>query len=540
MIHKTNGANMFQVGEVFPPQAHYQRVLRCKQNKLLFKGFHTEVFHNNNSLLPNRAKDSLYISVNLASIICKKSADFLFGESVKVYSGVGDHSNEQKAFDRMMEQNHLGILLYESALSNAFAGDAFIKVRYGQEYGGDLPKELDEHRVIIENLSAENVYPETVVWDKNRIKTYHVAVPYYDEDAEQWFLNVESHSSGEIRYHQYTLTPLYYNALGECERWSIDGLVEGSNHVVKTGVAMPLVVHIPNLATADEWEGIDDITELHPLFDEINNRLSQIADILDKHANPALALPSGLLGMDENGNPQFNVAIDKVFEVMGKDDILPQYITWNGQLNEAFTELDKLIDLVLTTAEIPAVVLGRGDSGTSGASGLSIKFRMNSLLAKINRKRQYYEKGLKQIFYVAQKLEEAVGITDYEITIPVIEFNDGLPIDEMQQATIAQIRTGGAVTLSQKSAIMKLNNMTEEQAEAEIERIKAEQGASQPVAEPSMFNEVGGVDLSMIEELMEKESEVEIESDNNSPEEDVIDLENERAELEALKKMTGK
>ena len=60
-----------------------------------------------------------------------------------------------------------------------------------------------------------------------------------------------------------------------------------------------------------------------------------------------MAVPSGLLSADEDGNAQFRVAVDKVFEVMGKDDVIPQYITWNGQLNEAFNELDRLIDLVL-------------------------------------------------------------------------------------------------------------------------------------------------------------------------------------------------
>lgn len=485
-MQKTD-SSMFAVGEVFPPQAHLERVLKCKTNKKLFKGYHSDVFHENITRL-DRAKDTLYISVNLAGIVCKKSADFLFGEEIKVTAGIGDDTPEQKAFDRFMEQNHLNILMYESALSNAYAGDSFIKVRYGQEYGGELPKELDPHRVIIENLDAERVFPETVMWDKNKIKIFHVAVPYYNRKEKQWFLNVESHSAGQIFYHQYVLSALYTDRNGEVERWSIDGVVEESFAVVNTGVPVPLVVHIPNLATADEWQGVDDLTELHPLLDEINNRLSQIADILDKHSNPAMAVPSGLLGADENGNAEFRVAVDKVFEVMGKDDVVPQYITWNGQLDQAFQELDRLIDLVLTTAEIPAVALGRGDSGTSGSSGLAIKWRMNSLLAKINRKRQYYQKGLKQIFYTAQKLEDVLGIADYDLTIPVIEFKDGLPVDDMEQANIMNVRTGGQKTMSQKTAIMKLNNMTEEQAEAEIQRIKDEEEASSVVADPSIFN----------------------------------------------------
>lgn len=480
---------LFSVGEVFPPQAHIDRVLRCKDNKKLFKGYHSEVFHRNSNRL-HSYEETLHISANLGGIIAKKSADFLFGEPLKVLSGIGDNTAEQKAFDRFVETNHLNILLYESALSNAYAGDSFIRVRYGQEMGGDLPPELDPHRVIIEPLDATHVFPETAAWDRNKIKAFHIAIPFYDEGEKQWFLNVETHTAGQILYHQYTISPLYHDINGEVERFSIDGVVESSFQVVNTGVNLPLVVHIPNLSTSECWEGQDDLTELHPLLDEINNRLTQIASVLDKHADPALAVPQGVMTEGQHGEAQFRVATDKVFEILGKEDIIPQYITFQSGLNEAFMELDKLISLVLTLAELPEVALGRGDSGTSGSSGLAIKWRMNSLLAKVNRKRQYYSKGLKQVFYLAQKLEHVLGIADYELTIPVLEFKDGLPQDMMEQANIASVRTGGAKTMSQKTAIMMLNDMTEEQADAEIERIKREEASELPTVDESFLNPV--------------------------------------------------
>lgn len=482
-----NNKNMFAVGELYPPEKHNQRIKQYRMNKKVFKGLHNEVFKTGH-LMP-RQKDLLYISVNLAGIICKKSADFLFGEELKVLAGKGEHTKEQEAFNRFIEENHMNIMLYENAISNAYAGDSFIKIRYGQEYAGELPPELDEPRVIIENINPEFVFPETVSWDKNRIKCFHIAIPLYDEDLEKWYLSVESHYAGKIKYSKYFMTPINYNMDNEPDRFTIDGVAENSFYEVNTGIPMPLVVHIPNLALADGWAGIDDLSEILPLLDEINNRITQIADILDKHSNPAMAVPSGLLSADEDGNAQFRVAVDKVFEVMGKDDIIPEYITWNGQLNEAFSELDRLIDMVLMVAEIPAVALGKGDSGTSGSSGLAIKWRMNSILAKINRKKQYYAKGIKQVFFIAQKLEEVLGIADYEVTVPILHFQDGLPKDEMEQANIMNIRTGGMKTLSQKSAVMMLNDFTEEQAEAEIQRIKEEEEASMEVASPSFFND---------------------------------------------------
>lgn len=157
-------------------------------------------------------------------------------------------------------------------------------------------------------------------------------------------------------------------------------------------------------------------------------------------------------------------------------------------------------------AEIPAVALGVGDAGTSGSSGLAIKWRLNSLLAKINRKRQYYDKGLKRIFTIAQLLEtDRRTKVDFKPFKPQIKFKDGLPEDEMEKATIMQTRTGAKPTLSQKRAIMELENVTEEQAQIILDELEDEQLAS-AVADPNSF-QVGNEEETNEEETTEETEE---------------------------------
>lgn len=501
--------NYFGVGEYFPPVEHEARIIRYKENKKLFKGNHWDIFRQYNKSLTREQKNMLYVSVNFPSLIAKKSADFLFGENASFSAGKGDGSREQERLDEWVEQNEINILNYESALSNSYRGDAFYKIRYGQEHGGEVPKEFDPFRVIIEQQNAEYVFPEHAIGNANKIVAYHVAVPYQpDQSKEIWNLLVESHYAGRIEYATYEMRPLNYNLDGEVTSFKITGEFKADRKTVNTGVSFPLIVHVPNYATDDSWEGIDDITELRPIMDEINNRLSQIASILDKHSDPAIAVPTGSLQEDADGNPIFRVGMDKVFETMGKDDVIPQYITWDGQLQNAFTELDKLVQYLLTVSEIPQVALGSGDSGTSGSSGLAIKWRMNSLLAKVNRKRQYYNKGLKRVFMIAQMLEKAVGKANYPFFTPIIKFRDGLPKDEMEMANIVSTRTGGAVTMSQKTALMYLDDLTEEQAEAELDRIKEEEEANMSkFANPSIFNEEGEAEEEGTEEVEETEEE---------------------------------
>lgn len=491
--------SIFKIGEYFPHPSHRERINRYRDNRKLFLGNHYDVFERvqNRLSASQRQTEVLYISVNFAGIICKKSADFLFGEAPTYSAGKVDDAPEQIAVERLVEDNNLNITNYESSLGNAYRGDSFYKIRYGQEFGGDLSPQLDPFKVIIEAQNAEYVFPETAFGDAKHIGAYHIAYPVpADNNNQDWMLFVESHYAGRIEYRQFRMRANQISTMNEVIEWRIYAEMTDLYREVETGVAVPLVVHIPNYATDETWEGIDDIHEHKPILDEINTRLTRIAEILDKHTDPAIAVPVGTLGEDADGNPTFAVGLNKVFEITGKDDVKPEYITWDGQLQSAFTELDKLVNYLLMNAELPAVALGGGEGsgGTSGNSGLAIKFRMNSLLSKINRKRQYYDKGLKKVLYIAQLLEASrKSKIDYEVTIPKIHFADGLPKDELEQATIMQMRTGSKPTISTKSALMVMDGLTEEQAEAELERIKAEEA----VASPSIFqtapldNEIG-------------------------------------------------
>lgn len=483
---------LFKKGEVYPPQEHAERIERYSENKELFKGNHYEIFSKYN--LSRRSK--YYISVNLAGLISKKSADFLIGDGIQVSAGKKEGSNEQQALERIYEQNDLDIKLYESALANSYRGDSFFKVRYGQEHGGEFPSSVDKYKVIIDSIPAKYVFTELSEYDGKTIIAYHIAVPVRIVDnkpstyPDTWKLEVESHYAGRIEYRNFYMRGVSTDINGFPISWKIGDPMD-EEEIEETNVPMPLVVHIPNYTTDDNALGLDDLTELKPLFDELNNRFTQIASIMDKHSDPAMAIPPNIMQEDEDGRVYFNVSESKVFEV-DERDITPKYITWNGQLNEAYQEIDKLTNQILTVAELPQVALGMGDTGTSGSSGFAIKWRMNSLLSKVKRKRKYYEKGLKRLFIIAQHLEQIAGIADYEtVETPKFIFSDGLPVDEGEQTSIAIQKTGGAILQSQKAAIMKLGGLTEEQALEEIKQIEREQDKEEhrtPKGEPDFFN----------------------------------------------------
>ncbi|MDA1509583.1 phage portal protein [Bacillus cereus] len=486
--------DLFVKGEYFPLTDHEERIEKYVRNDKLAKGDHADVFKS------TAEKHEFYIGSNFAGLIARKSSDFLFGEVPVISSGKDNKSKEQETLDRITQLNAMNRLNYQQALTCAVMGDAFYKVRFGQEYAGAFPESYDPKRIIVEAVDPKKVYPQTSPFDKSKIVAYHIAEPVQDGTSDDWTLYVESHFAGKIVYRQFELTVFRTDRFGNVELFKIgDELPEGYEEEV-TGVPVPLIVHIANYNDGIDWKGQDDISEHLSLFDEINNRLSQIGSILDKHADPPIAVPTGLLQDDGEGGTYFQVAMNKVFEVMGKDDIIPQYISnSNPQLDQAFKELDMLLEFLLSATEIPAVAIGLKDSGTSGNSGLSIKWRMNSLLAKINRKRQFFEDGLKRVYMIAQMLEQYAdpSVAKGEIVVPTIKFNDGLPQDDTEIANRMAIRTNGSQTLSQKTALMIMDGLSEEEAQAEIDRINEEkETAMSMVAEPSIFNDDPETDVS--------------------------------------------
>src|SRR5690606_31535510 len=102
---------------------------------------------------------------------------------------------------------------YETAISNAFRGDAFYKIRWGQRWGGALSKDLDPFRIFIEAQNPEYVFPEVSPVDANQIIAYHIAFPQLVDtgDGERWVLNIESHYPGRIVYRRMTMSEINTN-----------------------------------------------------------------------------------------------------------------------------------------------------------------------------------------------------------------------------------------------------------------------------------------------------------------------------------------
>ncbi|MGI5844490.1 MAG: hypothetical protein ACOX9B_09985 [Candidatus Xenobium sp.] len=94
-------------------------------------------------------------------------------------------------------------------------------------------------------------------------------------------------------------------------------------------------------------------------------------------------------------------ALNRLLAPLAKS--LPRYLTWEGQLEAAFRELDRLLDLFWALAEVSPAVLGLDKAG-GVESGKALRLRFVNTEHKVNRRRLYLGPALQQTLYVASLL----------------------------------------------------------------------------------------------------------------------------------------
>jgi hypothetical protein len=250
---------------------------------------------------------------------------------------------------------------------------------------------------------------------------------------------------------------------------NIPGLVPAQ----ATKVDRSLIVHVPNWKTGDCYWGMSDYHDLTSIFYALNNRLTKTDNILDKHSDPILMVPPGVL--DEKG--QVRKKSLGVIEVGEGDTGKPEYIVWDASLENAFKEIEKLTEYMYMIGEISPDILGMGQGMSD--SGRALKFKLMRTIAKAARKKLYYNIAIKELVYVAQLLAKAHSIQVDGVTlkgdavVPELEWADGLPMDNLEQVDL-EIKKVDAGLRSKRDAIMAIDGVDEKNADKTLKEINDE------------------------------------------------------------------
>lgn len=454
----------------WPKKPDKARLARYAHSDKLYNGNHFDAFSIKVSRdFTERYQNLRYIVANFARIVSNVMADMLFSENI-VFDVRDDRT--QKVLNGIIEQNDLYTQLWESAVGNSRRGDSVLKVRVDKRH----PKD-EKPSIIIEEFTPANYFP---VFNNSTARN----VPLQDVIAHTFrsgnmtILHKEIHEPGTIYHETYNYDPQMEKIIS---RVNVEEF--GYKEVEDTKVKRSLVFHVPNVRDGNGFFGTSDYgPDLETLFFALNNRMTKTDNILDKHSDPILAVPTGVL--DDEGKVKKEAL--GLFEVDNESPGFnkPEYIVWNANLEAAENEVDKLIEMLYMFSEVAPATMGLDKNGTA-ESGRALKFRMIATIRKRNRKMRTYDAALKNLLLAAQELsaEHNVPILDDAgkplasggIEKPTIRWNDRIINDEVESVEIATMRIDNG-TQSRADAIADLDSISPDEAKKKVEEIDKENG----------------------------------------------------------------
>lgn len=392
-----------------------------------------------------------HLYVRLPELIVCAAADLVLSQAPTLKDAGGTPAVQER-LDALAKRSRMWALSWRAVKWTTALGDGYLVV--ADVADSSLPAPRSSLPVITFRRAtgsmARNVRPE-------------------DSAARRAFLFQSAYRGFDL-YSEYTAGKIVNKAYkGGAET----ALPEGYLPQIDTKETAPLAVHLGTLRGDDDEEafGGSDVEAIEELVFEIANRLRQVKKILDRHAEPAMNVPGGTL--DENSS--LDVSRKKVFErdAAGQG---AEYLVWQSQIEGAFMEIDRMVDLALTMTETPGVLFGRGGEGQA-ESGRALKFKLLSGLGKARRSGAMLKEGLEEVARLALRREDILaGRAPGEYAIECI-LPDTFIADELETAQYVQTLRA-AQSMSVRRAVELGQGLRGDALEAEVAEIANEAPAA--------------------------------------------------------------
>lgn len=457
-------------GQPWPPPSEKDRLGRYEEGRLLFESLHNEVYGEWWRTVRRDLRASLEIVYNFPRRLSNLWADMLIGEPPTYSAGEGVDTGP---VEDLVRQARLNNVIREVVIDMSRFGDGLFKVR------------LKDGKPSVEAVSPELWFPVVSRGDVRDVTHHVIAWTFENERPRTGVLGGMVNSMAGVPKDRYLVAEIHTSAgvehvvkrlnEGGMIGQEVDGsgLFEDWEQTQTHRAGAPLIVHVPNQRTSNRLFGYDDYTDIDGILQEYEVRISQWSRINDHHADPPMAGPR-LAPPEDGTEAAAHVASgEKYFEVDTDADgraNIPQYITWDQNVASITGELDRLETMLYTVSETSPAAFGQTRNGTA-ESGTSLRLKMKSEVSKSARLRTDLDPAVKE----AIRLATALAGKELDVDIA---WKDGLPDDDLQRAAIeAQKKQAGLTSL--QSALQRLEDLDEEAALEEMERIRNE-GESAP------------------------------------------------------------
>jgi hypothetical protein len=392
-------------------------------------------------------EERVVLSVALPELLCNVWADGLYGESAPEITFPADATRD--TWDAIWSDNGGDdVLGWEATFATAMRGTGVIHVF--REDDGRVRLEPISPGIYfpqLRNGSSRDVEAVRLAWEEDR------ADPDSDR-SEIWQIKRLYQLDGE----QLVVTTL------ERKSGSSTGFAVVDEERPEGVDFLPFVdTH------AKRWDGrywgISELARSMSLFAEIDQRWSQIGEILDYHGDPMLQVPASMLSGSTlaKGNQRALGLRDP------REAYVARYITFDGKVADQIATIEKLVSTILLTNEVEEAYFGQIEGGSP--SGTALRLRLQNYVKKVGRWERKDDERLRRLADLALRLAD---VTEAEARIPKIDRGSPLPADEEQEGRVLQSWQKAGL-LSRKTTL-RLSRLVDD-PEEELRAIDADQPA---------------------------------------------------------------
>lgn len=456
------------IGQSFPPTCELERIRRYDTNRRVFKLEHldddaSEYYQNCCKRIERVVGNfeeliSFPIIFAYQRLLSLKTADLVCGEYPAINSTDDDQTNLVKD---IREKINLDGQMYSTVLDLSSLGDSVWRI-YADETTGKGSFTVWDPRgwfPVVLNDGTNRIKHHVLCWSTN-VGT---------KDAPQWHLTVQIHSKGMYEQRVYDTGTAGTEILRLLEE----------PKTIATGLEGFAVINLRAFATSDTVYGQDDYTQVDSLVSEVMVRVGQISKILDKHADPALTGPVSMLTTDEDTGRTYLKTGSFFATSLG--EVQPKYLTWDGQLDAAFKELELLLQQLYILSEMGSALLDAASGTSQAISGTAMRFKMVNPLVKARRITNALTLPVKRLLVAVASLGHGkLSLEDLSIL-----WKDGLPNDPREVAELARLLTGRDQISTLEEVLQTYYDKSSEDAKALIKAILEEKELFNPAPEPS-------------------------------------------------------
>lgn len=343
------------------------------------------------------------LTLNYIKAVVDKSVSFLFGKGFRVIC-----PNELKDTIGLMlqeawEDNDKDLFGIECGQMGAVSGDAFIKTAW-EIRPEDIDEGYENGRPRVSLLPSSSVFPKYDPHDRNRMIECIVQYAIITEDAS-------GKAKTQLYQEIYTATTIDIK-LDEISQPVNDGSENPGVYPVENPLKEIPISHVRNLPMACEKYGISDMYSVIGIQQELNEKSTDVSDIINYHAAPVTIITGGKAGNLVRG-------ARKVWSGLPKDAKVYN-LELHSDLNASNAFITALKTALHELTNTPEDSLGQ-KAAISNTSGVALQIKYSPLMEKTWIKRLTYGKGLRQVNRLLVKFYALYGTEEQRAAIEGIK-----------------------------------------------------------------------------------------------------------------------